>query len=96
MVVWAHQYCDYDSASTHVFDRASSEILKLDLRTWVELTPSGLLGTGGGRGAHALLDLDTTEWVTVLPNGLDDVRWSADYRFAMTGALVGHGGYCLP
>ena len=95
-VVWAHRFCEHDSATVRVLDRAGGEVVELDLRTWVELAPMGLIGTGDGRGAHGLLDLETIEWVIVLPNGIDIVSWSPDYRFAMTGAPPGHGGRCPP
>jgi len=93
-VVWAHEFCDFESGTIRFLDRASGEVVELNLHSWVKLAPAGLLGTGGGFGALALLDLDTLEWASVLPRSTGDVVWSPDYRYATTGVAGGHGGRC--
>ena len=92
-IAWTEDYCSTDDV-TILLDRETGEATRIIGGSWLEVTPTNLLGDGWGFGAQALIDPETMEYLAVLPGPNVDVRWSADYRYASTGATGGHGGHC--
>lgn len=96
-VAWTDDYCSFEAADrparTRLHDRASGEITQLDRGFWFTFLPDGRIGTGEF-GPKAIVDLDTLAWDVVLPETFGDVRWSPDFRYAVTSFGFGHGGYC--
>ena len=92
-ITWTEDYCSNDDV-TILVDRQTGEATRIIGGSWIEVTPTNLLGDGWGFGALALIDPETLEYLAVLPGPGVDVRWSADYRHASTGFTGGHGGHC--
>jgi len=92
-ITWTEDYCSDDEV-TVLLDRQTGEATRIVGGSWLEITPTNLLGDGWGFGPQALIDPATMEYLAVLPGPNVDVRWSADYRYASTGETGGHGGHC--
>jgi len=91
-VVWSDRFCSADG-TTHVYERATSEVRAYNGAGWSVITPAGLLAIGEF-GAHALFDLGTGSYTTVLPSLQQDVSWSPDFRYASVGAELEHSSRC--
>jgi hypothetical protein len=91
-VAWTESYCGQPRGKTRVWERRSGTIRELDGSYWVRLW-ADRLGIGEF-GAKALLDRQSLDYKAVLPENTGDVLWSGDYRYAVAGAPLGHGGLC--
>lgn len=92
-ITLTEDYCSTDDA-TILLDRGTGEATRIIGGSWIEVTPTNLLGDGWGFGPQALIDPAMMEYLAVLPGPNVDVRWSADYLYASTGGTGGHGGHC--
>lgn len=65
-ITWTEDYCSTDDV-TVLLDRETGEATRIIGGSWIEVTPTNLLGDGWGFGAQALIDPETMEYLTVLP-----------------------------
>jgi hypothetical protein len=91
-VVWTESYCGLPQGKTRIYDRATGEITELDSGAWVRWH-GDLIGIGDF-SSRAILDPVTLEYVAAVAPELSGVGWSPDLRFAVVGAVLGHGGLC--
>ncbi len=91
-VVWTDQYCGA-TPTLRVRDRTTGETREYLGAGWALVTPDDQLAIGEF-GARALFDLAAGVHTFVLPDGHVEVNWSADYRYASTGAELDRAGRC--